>query len=283
MWRGLKLPVIVFLICLALAALGTVLLVTSPKNSAVGRIVTEIPPATPFDPFPYRAPAIPQKRSYLTVLIGDSMTEALGVNANQLRLDLIKLYPNNEFVNYNYGFGSTNILSLPARLSSGGTYLGKTYPPILTQGFDLIIIESFAYNPLSELGLEEGLQKHAEVLDASIKQLIKSHPESVIALMTPIAPNRATFAVGTVNLTPAQRQQWVTERLAYIQKHIDYAKEKNIPLINVYEKSLMKNGDGNPKYINQNDHIHPSKAGIELISQTIANFIFQNKIFPVSL
>jgi len=35
----------------------------------------------------------------------------------------------------------------------------------------------------------------------------------------------------------------------------------------------------NKTYISD-DFIHPSKKGIELISQTIADFIFNNKIFP---
>ena len=114
------------------------------------RIIPTPTPIATINPFPYKIPSVQNKRSYLTVLVGDSMTDALGVNANQLRLDLISYYPTHEFVNYNYGFGSTNILSILDRLNTGSTYLGKTYPPILTQGFDLTIIESFAYNPLSQ-------------------------------------------------------------------------------------------------------------------------------------
>lgn len=281
MRKKLRLPVVLFFVLFSLTAFGLILANISLDKSAK-KVIPVIPIPTPFNPFPYKAPVIPSKRSYLTLLVGDSMTEALGVNANQLRLDLISLYPNNEFVNYNYGFGSTNILSLPQRLNTTTTYLGSTYPPILTQGFDLIIIESFAYNPLSQFPLEEGLRKHEETLDASIKELIRKHTESVIALMTPIAPNKETFAMGTVNLNTSQRKQWVEERIAYTQKHIEYAKQRNIPLINVYEKSLTKNGDGDLKYISPTDHIHPSKAGIRLITKTIADFIYQNRIFPVS-
>ncbi|HSX48907.1 MAG TPA: hypothetical protein VLE44_01460 [Candidatus Saccharimonadales bacterium] len=270
---------VLFFIFFVLAGTGLILINISLSKTSIKENIT-LPSATPFNPFPYKRPTIPSKRSYLTVLVGDSMTEALGVNANQLRLDLISLYPNNEFVNYNYGFGSTNILSVPDRLSIGSVYLGNPYPPILTQGFDLIIIESFAYNPLSQFPVSVGLQKDEETLDSIVKEIIIKHPESIIALMTPIAPNKETFAKGTVNLTPAQRNEWVSERLAYIQKHIDYAKARNLPLINVYEKSLTANGDGDPKYINQTDNIHPSVAGIQLICKTIADFIYQNQFFP---
>src|SRR5258708_37660278 len=108
------------------------------------------------------------------------MTAALGANANQLRLDLISYYPTHEFVNYNYGFGSTNILSLPDRLNIGSTYLGATYAPILNQGFDLIIIESFAYNPLSEFSIVEGLKMHDEILDQVVKDIIKKKTVAII-------------------------------------------------------------------------------------------------------
>src|SRR5258708_2456181 len=239
---------------------------------------TPIP--TPFNPFPYKMPIIQPNRSYLTYIVGDSMVNALGLNANILRLDLIKLYQNNEFVNYNYGFSSTNIESLPDRLNKETTFEGTKYPPILTQGFDLIIFESFAYNPLSQYPLADGLKKHDEILDEAIKEIVMTHPNSIVALMTPIAPNKENFAKYTYKLSAEQRTQWVNERLAYIERYIEYAKERNLPLINVYEKSLTPDGDGDLKYINKDDYIHPSKEGIALMSQTIANFIYQNKIFP---
>ncbi len=133
------------------------LLIFGPKKISDDISNLTYPTATPFAPFPYNRPTITKKQSYLTYLVGDSNIEALGVNANDLRLKLLAHYPNNEFVNYNYGFGSTNILTLPARLTTETTYKNSTFPPILKQGFDLIIIESFAYTPLSEYSLTEGL------------------------------------------------------------------------------------------------------------------------------
>ena len=230
--------------------------------------------------FPYQRPSIPVKRAYLTFIVGDSEVAALGKNANQLREDLIAVYPEHEFVNYNYGFGSTNILTVPDRLEKTTTYLGETFPPINEQVFDLIIFESFAYNPLSEYPLAEGLKKQTEILDMSIKAVIKKHPGSVVAIMVPIAPSEEFFAQGVINLTPEVRKQWVEERVAYIKNAIEFAEKNNIPLINVYEKSLTADGKADLKYINPSDYIDPSIEGISLISKTIADYIFQNQIFP---
>lgn len=236
--------------------------------------------ATPKNPFPYKIPAIPYSRAYRIMLVGDSMVDALGPNAPLLRQHLIELYPNHEFVNYNYGFGATSIETLPKRLTSNTTYKGQNFPAILSQGFDLIIIESFAYNPLEQSVAEEGLAKHRKILDESIREIIKTRPNSVVALMVTIAPNKSHFAQGVYDLSTKERIRWANERISYIESTIEFAKENNIPLINVYEKSLTLEGTGNLKYINPDDYIHPSAEGVDLISKTIADFTFANKIFP---
>jgi hypothetical protein len=251
-----------------------------PSNTSYQIPIPTVATPTPFDPFPYSSPEIPRSQSYRTLLVGDSMVAAFGLNAEPLRQALLSYYPDNEFVNYNYGFPSTNILSLPERLTTETVSLGHSYQSILSQGFDLIIIESFAYNPLSEMSLLGGLEKQNEVLEIVVLELIKKQPETVIAFMTPIAPNKTSFAKNVYDLSSAERLLWVEERVAYINNHIKFAKDNNIPLIDVYEKSLTDNGDGDVKYINPDDNIHPSNEGIDLMAKTIAQFIFEHQIFP---
>ena len=232
-----------------------------------------------FNPYPYKIPSIPVKRSYLTVLVGDSMTHLLGENAPRLREYLIERYPAHEFVNYNYGYGSTNILSLPGRLNDQTEYLGATHPAILSQDFDLILIESFGHNPLSAFTLEEGLKKQEEILDQAVRAIIKARPNSVIAFLTPIAPSREHYAKGVATLTREQREIWVDERVAYIKNHVKFVRDRGIPVIDVYSASLDKEGRADLGYIAK-DFIHPSQAGVDLTTKTIAEFIFENKIFP---
>lgn len=233
-----------------------------------------------FSPYPYKIPSVPNKRSYLTVLVGDSMTHLLGVNAPRLRERLIELYPAHEFVNYNYGFGATNILSFPERLNNQTEYLGTTHPSILSQDFDLILIESFGHNPLSEFPLEEGLRKQEEVLDQAVRAIIEKKPNAVIAFLTPVAPSREHYAKGVATLTREQREAWVNERIAYIENHVKFAEERGIPVVDVYEESLDERGEADLRYISNKDYLHPSPAGINLIANTIAEFIYENKIFP---
>lgn len=278
-------PIFILIGALILITVVSEIYFLSPKIALQKPATTEQikqvkPVETPKSIFPYQRPSVPFKKAYLTYLVGDSIVGALGKSANQLRLDTIADYPQHEFVNYNYGFGSTNILTVPDRLNKQTTYLGETFPAINDQPFDLIIFESFAYNPLSELPLAEGLKKQTEILDSSIKAVIQKHPNSVVAIMTPIAPSEEFFAKGTVDLTPEVRKQWVDERIAYIKNAIAFAEKNNVPLINVYGKSLTPDGKADLKYINPQDYIHPSAEGVKLISKTIADYIFQNHIFP---
>ena len=214
---------------------------------------------------------------FTVVFLGDSMTEYLG-NFDELRTDLNKYYPSKKFLLLNYGFGSTNILSVPDRLTKASDRNGRLYQPINDIPFDLIIIESFGYNPPSEYSLKEGQKKQIETLDQMISILTQKHPKSSIVFLATIAPNKDWFGTGVLNLQPDQKEKWVSERVSYIKNHIDYAKSHQIPLINVYEKSLDQSGNGNIDYINSNDFIHPSPTGIYFISQEIADFIQNHKL-----
>jgi lysophospholipase L1-like esterase len=209
--------------------------------------------------------------------MGDSMTESLGENSDFLRLDLAKYYPKKVFGLFNYGFGSTNILSLEDRLNNDTVYQGKNFPAILNRSFDIIFIESCGNNPLSEFPLALGLQKQTAALDKMVAELTDTHPNSLIVFIATIAPS-PLYGKGKIDLSPQVRIQWANERRAYIENHISYAKRHNIPLINVYEKTLDKNGNTIIKYINTGNYIHPSVVGVSFISQMIADYLYKNNI-----
>jgi hypothetical protein len=225
----------------------------------------------------YEPPKIPINPSYTLIFTGDSMTEALGANFDLLRQDLKKYYPKKVFGLFNYGFGSTNILSIESRLNHDTLYQGMNFPAILNRYFDIILIESSGNNPLSELSLDNGLQKQTETLDHMVAELADTHPNSLIVFVATVAPS-SLYGKGVVDLLPQERIKWANERRAYIENHISYAKRHNIPLINIYEKTLDKSGKTIDRYISPTNYIHPSNAGVKLISQTIADFLYKNKI-----
>ena len=237
-----------------------------------------LPTPTPYQ-FPYKNPVIPKNRSYRMIIVGDSIVNSLGLNANVLREDLIGYYPDSEFVTYNYGYPSTNVLSLYQRLTEKTTNNGTENQAILKQGFELIIIESFGNNPLSQFPLSEGFQKQDDELERSVKAILAGKPNAAIAFLTPIALDPVNYARGTVALSSEVRKKWVAERVAYIDNHRKFAEDKGIPVIDVYKASLKPDGTVDRSYISD-DFVHPSKKGIELISKSIADYIFTNKIFP---
>ena len=211
------------------------------------------------------------------VFIGDSMTEYLG-NFDELQADLQSYYPGKTFLLLNYGYGSTNLLTVPDRLEKETSHSGRMFQPINDIDFNLVLIESFGHNPLSQYSLDEGLAKQNQLLDQIIGSITRKHPHSSIVFVATIAPNKENYGLGTVDLTPEKRIEWANERISYIQNHINYANSRNIPLINIYQKSLDQTGDGKLEYISNTDHIHPSPDGVYFISQEIADFIFSNHL-----
>lgn len=212
------------------------------------------------------------------VFVGDSMTEYLG-NFDELQGYLKDYFPTKKFLLLNYGFSSTSILSVQDRLEKESSHSGRAFRAINDIPFDLIIIESFGNNPLSDHPLQEGLKLQQLALDKIVSTITRSHLRSSIIFVTTIAPNKERYAEGVVNLTTEERKKWAEERIAYIKNHIDYAKSHHIPLINIYEKSLDQTGAGNTDYISTNDFIHPSPTGIFFISKAIADFLYKNKYF----
>lgn len=245
-------------------------------------------PTDPPDVFPTDLPtSVKPSDAYTIILVGDSMTDFLGENPIALRKYLKEHYGDEHstpkgkvFGIFNLGFGSTNVLSLQDRIEKESFYKNNQYQSILSREFDLIIIESFGNNPLSEFPLEEGLKKQEEALEKAVKTIHKAKPKAVIAFLATVSPIRNRYAEGSVVLSPEKRREWADERIAYIKNHIKFAQDHNIPLINVYEKSL-KDGEGNIDYINSNDFIHPSVTGVDFLSKEIAEWIYNNRILPI--
>lgn len=215
-------------------------------------------------------------QDYTLVLVGDSMTQILG-NCDELREDLKNYYPKKSFECLNYGFGSTNILSLQERLEKE-TFFGRNFRPITEIDFDVILIESFGHNPLSQYPLEEGLKKQTEALQKAFTTLKKTNPRAKIVFVATIAPSTKKYGLGQVDLSIEERGKWARERETYIKNHINFAQRNNIPLVNIYEKSL-KDGDLNLDLASSADFIHPSPKGVYFISQEIADFIYNNRLF----
>lgn len=217
-------------------------------------------------------------QDYTILMVGDSMTEALG-NSDELKKFLSDYYYGKSFEVLNYGFGATNILSVMDRITEE-TEHGRKFRPIEDIDYDLVLLESFGENPLSQYSLDEGLQQQTQELDKIVGKLNETNPRGKIVFVATISPNKEIFAQNSIDLSAEKRTAWVKERIAYIKNHIAYAAGHQIPVINIFEKSLLANGDGNSNYISTNDYIHPSPKGVIFISKEIADFIYHNNIFP---
>jgi lysophospholipase L1-like esterase len=244
-----------------------------------------LPPATPTPSYftLYKKPTLAKTYRYDVYLVGDSMTHAFGPRGGKFTENLSAAYPANFFEVSNYGQAAKSIIDLPNILKE--QYQADKdllLKPILeaTPKPNLIIIESFGYNPLSQFSRAEGLKKQEEILTQVLTELTKRFPNTAIMFLTAIAPDKRTYAAKINKTTVAERFAQAEERIEFITNHRKYAREHNIPLADAYQESLDASGDGDTKYINADDNIHPSEEGLALMGRVITQSIKEENIFP---
>lgn len=284
---NVKLILLGFFIFLFIAIPLSFMVIQSMHKTVVATatpiIPTNIPPAgTAVKEFSmYGSPTLQKSDIYNIYLIGDSMTHALGPRGGRFTEVISEAYPGAFFEVSNYAEAGQNIEMMEEHLYKVVTPAGDvTLKPVFDGDPQVIIIESFGYNPLSQHGLGGGLKKQNEVLTHIMQKLTERFPNTVIFFMATIAPDRDTYGRKVLKSDSQGSRLQADERIAYIKNHIKFAQDHDIPIIDVYSESLDAQGDGDTKYINPDDNIHPSAEGLELMSQVMTKRIQEENIFP---
>lgn len=230
--------------------------------------------ATP-SPTPTPPNRVTRKDRFAIALLGDSMIDTLG-GLSDLQNALHKTYPKTTFSLLNYGVGGTNIDYGLERLTSNYVYLGNDVLALVSEKPDIVVVESFGYNPYS---FDEGaLDKHwlqlAHIVDVTKKEL----PEAKIVIAATIAPDAKTFGDGALSWETEGKLHKTTVIKSYLENTVRFAQSQHLPLADAYHPSLDSSGNGKEEYINQGDHIHYSDQGREFFSQKIADTIMNNKL-----
>lgn len=217
------------------------------------------------------------EKAYTIAVLGDSMVDTLGENIPQLEISLKRYFPNKKFNILNYGFGSSDIEYGFFRLNNDYQYLDKSYPSLISQKPDIIVIESFAYNNFGNS--QSGIDKQWLSLGAITTTIKSKLPDCKIILASTIAPNSVIFANGNpdIHLSSFEKIEKTNTIKLYLQNMINFAKSEHFPLADAYFPSLTKN-EGMVELINPNDNIHPSQLGNEFFCDTIAKTVFDNKL-----
>lgn len=213
-------------------------------------------------------------------VLGDSMVDTLGPGIPALQKELIKAYPYLNPTILNYGDGGTNIDYGIERLTTDYEYLGKHIPSLVSQQPDIIVIESFAYNPYS---FDEGaLNRHWLALAHAVDTVNTHLPNSKVVIATTIAPNSYTFGDGAANIayTPSEKKKKTDIIKSYLHSTNRFAMGEKLPLADAYTASISEDGNGKSEYINSSDNIHPSEKGAELFAQILVQTLTEQELIP---
>lgn len=210
--------------------------------------------------------------------VGDSITDLMGENLPYLEKELKKYYPQASFNLFNYGVGAENIEQGLNRIKNDYDYKGRHYLALASIKPNIVIIESFGYNPFSNS--EGEINRHWSDL-AKIVDFVKVNTSAKIIMLAGLAPAKAKFGQGPngVNWPPnlAWRQ---AERInQYLENTVNFSHSANLPLVDIYHQTLLVNGEGNPAYINSADHIHQNEKGNKLMARLLAGKIFSLRLF----
>jgi len=223
---------------------------------------------------------IARKSSFVISLLGDSMIDTLGPDGGNLASFIKQAYPSVNVSVINHGVGAENINSGLQRLSNGYAYLGQNRNSVISEKPDIIILESFGYNPYPLPDMTDALNRHwlkmAHIVDIIKREL----PDTRIVIAATIAPNWDIFGDGAagLNFSTEGKRTKVQEIKHYIENAIKFAESQRLPLADAYTPSMDTTGNGNLVYINAGDHIHYSEAGRTLFAQTVARTIITNRL-----
>ena len=210
--------------------------------------------------------ALPKKKSYSVVLIGDSMIDTMGENVDYLDKSLKERYPQTRFTLYNYGIGGQNVQQGLDRFDSNFTYSTRNFPPIPQVHPDIIIIGSFAYNPFTPYDRD----KHW----ITLKQLINKAKEvsSSVYILAEIAPLKENFGKGPHGVNwPSEMTVTVAREITeLLDNAVALGGELGVPVINMYYSTQAFGNYGSGAYTNTDDGIHPSIAGHTFMADMIA-------------
>lgn len=219
-----------------------------------------------------------KKQNYTIAMLGDSMVDTLGPNLPHLASALKNYFPQTKFKLLNYGVGGTNIEYGIERLTNSYNYLGNDFPPLVAQYPDLVIIESFGYNPFP---FDKGaIDLHWLKLSQAVDLIKKQLPKAKVIIAATIAPDAKTFGNGApgVDFGPIDKWQRVNVIKKYLENTVRFAQSQKLPLVDAFNPSLDASGNGKEVFINQGDHIHYSDAGRQFFSQKIAETIANNHL-----
>ncbi|MEK9143377.1 MAG: SGNH/GDSL hydrolase family protein [Patescibacteria group bacterium] len=227
--------------------------------------------------------AVPDKRvtkesRYTIAFLGDSMIDTLGSDLALVQDELRRVYPLTAFTLLNYGVGGENIVSGLERVTRDTVYMGQHRPSLISEHPDVIVIESFGYNPFS---FETGaLQQHWLSLAYIVDAIKANLPDAKIVIAATIGPNSRTFGDGASGLSFSQVDKWQRTQTikSYLENATRFAKSEQLPLADAYHPSLDSAGDGKELYVNPGDHIHYSDLGRQLFVRTVVHTIVNNKL-----
>lgn len=212
---------------------------------------------------------IPKTKDITVALYGDSMIDTMGDSVDVLSSVLERKYPHIAFTFYNYGIGAQNIESGLSRFDSPYVYKERNFPSVPSLNPDVLIIGTFSYNPLNPHDPSRNIHALTSLLQKA------KQTGSKVYLLVEIAPLSTEFGKGEkgVNWSDQEAANHAAKIQENLEVALDVGRSLAIPVIDAYTGSKTSNTKGNPRFVNDDDGIHPSYEGHLYTADQIAKTV----------
>lgn len=210
------------------------------------------------------------KQSYSVAIVGDSMVDTMGEDLNYLEDALESKYPDKEFEFYNYGMGAQTMYQAHERWNDDFIYKTRDFPSLPELKPDIIIVASFAYNPVYPFEKDKHWSKLAELIGEA-KQITNQ-----VYILAEVAPLGSDFGIGageTSGWSDEQRLKHSEYIVQLLENAIQIGKVLEIPVIDAYTETKANGNFGDGTYTDKDDGIHPSAEGHKLTAEKIVETI----------
>ena len=110
------------------------------------------------------------------------MIDTMGPGLPAVQTQLTNRYSSTNFTLLNYGVGATNLEYGIERITNGYNYLGNQIPSLASTRPDIVVLESFAYNPFPDA--DGGVTRHWLALSHAVDALKHTIPGVTTPLQT---------------------------------------------------------------------------------------------------
>jgi hypothetical protein len=208
-------------------------------------------------------------------VLGDSVVEKWGHGCPSLLGALKHQYSQVDFEVFNHGAASSRVGNALMRVSQEFRDEQGLHPSVASRGPKIVVLESMAYTHRADG--PEGMAEYRDLL-RRVADEVRATTDAQFLFCLSLPPHRDRFLENDVwfsNTSRSTRLRFADDVLLYLDEARRIAQDEMWPLADVPAElaKALAAGQNPRRFVNQNDSLHPSSTGYELMASVITRAV----------